>query len=172
MGGDGSFLDSVAFVGRTGVPVLGINLGRLGFLSNTRAEDVDATLAAIKERRYTIEERGVLALEGCGDGFGDRTFALNEVSLHKRDSATMIAVHAATGRPVPEHLLGRWAHRGHAHRQHRLFPQLRRPAAGPRLRCHGGHAHLAAQPQRAALRGARPQYHPPATLMPGATSTW
>ncbi|MBS1583493.1 MAG: NAD kinase [Bacteroidetes bacterium] len=93
LGGDGSFLDSVAFVGRTGVPVLGINLGRLGFLSNTRVEDVDATLAAVKARRYTIEERGMLALEGC-EGFGDRTYALNEVSVHKRDSATMIAIHA------------------------------------------------------------------------------
>lgn len=94
MGGDGSFLDSVTFVGRTGVPVLGINLGRLGFLSNTRVEDVDATLAAVKAGRYTIQERAMLALEGGGDGFGDRNFALNEVSLHKRDSATMIAVHA------------------------------------------------------------------------------
>lgn len=93
MGGDGSFLDTVSFVGRTGVPVLGVNLGRLGFLSNTRIEDVDSTLLAIKEKRFTTEDRGMLALEGC-DGFDDRNSALNEVSFHKRDSATMIAIHA------------------------------------------------------------------------------
>ena len=93
MGGDGSFLDSVDFIGSSPVPVLGINLGRLGFLSNTRIEDVDATLQAIMERRFTIEERGLLAMEGCA-GFGQHNTALNEVSLHKRDGATMIAIHA------------------------------------------------------------------------------
>lgn len=94
LGGDGSFLDAVSFVDRTGVPVLGVNLGRLGFLSNTRIGDVDATLSAIVQGHFTIEERGVLALEGDCTHFGDRPFALNEVSVHKRDSATMIAVHA------------------------------------------------------------------------------
>ncbi|HEY0977544.1 MAG TPA: NAD kinase [Flavobacteriales bacterium] len=93
LGGDGSFLDTVAFVGRSGIPVLGINLGRLGFLSNTRASDVDATLAAFKNGHYDIEDRGLLALSGCSD-FGEENTALNEVSLHKRDSATMMAIHA------------------------------------------------------------------------------
>ena len=92
MGGDGSFLDTATLVGASGVPMLGINLGRLGFLSNTRIEEVDATLKAIMERRFTIEERGLMALEGC-EGFGEKRFALNELSVQKRDSATMIAVH-------------------------------------------------------------------------------
>ncbi len=93
MGGDGSFLDSVDFLGSSPVPLLGINLGRLGFLSSTRLEDVDATLQAIMERRYTLAERAVLALEGC-PGFGTHNNALNEVSLHKRDGAAMISIHA------------------------------------------------------------------------------
>jgi len=92
MGGDGSFLDTATYVGASGVPMLGINLGRLGFLSNTRIEEVDTTLQAIMERRFSIEERGLLALEGC-EGFGEHRFALNELSVQKRDSATMIAVH-------------------------------------------------------------------------------
>jgi NAD+ kinase len=92
MGGDGSFLDTATFVGNSGVPMLGINLGRLGFLSNTRIEEVDATLQAIMDRRFSLEERGLLALEGCA-GFGEQHFALNELSVQKRDSATMIAVH-------------------------------------------------------------------------------
>lgn len=93
MGGDGSFLDSVDFLGSAPVPLLGINLGRLGFLSSTRLEDVDASLQAIIQRRYVISERAVLALEGC-PGFGTHNNALNEVSLHKRDGAAMISIHA------------------------------------------------------------------------------
>lgn len=93
MGGDGSFLDSVDFLGSSPVPLLGINLGRLGFLSSTRLEDLDPSMQAIVQRRYTIAERAVLALDGC-PGFGTHNNALNEVSLHKRDGAAMISVHA------------------------------------------------------------------------------
>lgn len=97
LGGDGSFLDGVTFVGRSGVPILGINLGRLGFLSNIRLEDAAVALEALRNGRFTIEERGMLALHGLPAGqagFGDHAYALNEVSLHKRDSSSMIAVHA------------------------------------------------------------------------------
>lgn len=93
LGGDGSFLDAVAFVGASGVPLLGINLGRLGFLSNTRSEDTERTLEAVVARRFTLEDRTLLQLTGC-EGFGAQNTALNEVSLHKRDTATMMAVHA------------------------------------------------------------------------------
>ncbi len=93
LGGDGTFLDSVAMTGRSGVPVLGINLGRLGFLSNTRLEDADQALRMIAARKFSIEERGLLTLEGSAE-FGEQPFALNEVSLHKRDSSSMITVHA------------------------------------------------------------------------------
>lgn len=92
LGGDGSFLDSVAFLGDSGVPVLGINLGRLGFLSSTRLEEVDQTLQAVLKGEYTIAERGLLAMKGL-PAFDGQT-ALNEVSIHKRDGATMIAIHA------------------------------------------------------------------------------
>lgn len=93
LGGDGSFLDSVDFIGRAPVPMLGINLGRLGFLSNIRLEEVDAALKALVERRYTTEERALLSLEGC-PGFDAHDTALNEVTIHKRDGAAMISVHA------------------------------------------------------------------------------
>lgn len=93
MGGDGSFLDSVDYLGNCAVPLLGINLGRLGFLSSTRLEDVGTSLQALVEHRYTIEERTMLTLEGC-PGFGARKRALNEVSFHKRDGAAMISIHA------------------------------------------------------------------------------
>jgi NAD+ kinase len=97
LGGDGTFLDSVAKVGTTGIPVLGINLGRLGFLSSTREEGAAVALRDLREKNYTIEDRGLLALEGEGLGGDGPLFAVNEVSLHKRDNSSMLAVHASIG---------------------------------------------------------------------------
>ncbi len=94
LGGDGTFLDSVAKVGRTGIPVLGINLGRLGFLSSTREEGALDAIRAVKQGRYTIEDRGLLSVQGLDLDNGAPLFALNEVSLHKRDTSSMLAVEA------------------------------------------------------------------------------
>lgn len=94
LGGDGTFLDSVAKVGRSGIPILGINLGRLGFLSSTREEGALAAIRDVRTGRYTIEDRGLLSLRGEGLGDGTVMFALNEVSIHKRDSSSMLAVDA------------------------------------------------------------------------------
>ncbi len=94
LGGDGTFLDSVAKVGRTGIPVLGINLGRLGFLSSTREEGALEALRDVKAGNYSIEDRGLLAVQGDGLSHGEPLFAMNEVSLHKRDTSSMLAVDA------------------------------------------------------------------------------
>lgn len=94
LGGDGTFLDSVAKVGTSGIPILGINLGRLGFLASTREEGTQAALMAVREKHYTIEDRGLLTVE-CEDlREQGPLYALNEVSLHKRDTSSMLAVHA------------------------------------------------------------------------------
>jgi NAD+ kinase len=97
LGGDGSLLDTVALTARSGIPVLGINLGRLGFLSTVRVDDVDAVLGALRAGRYALQDRSLLEVTGHEAALGERNFALNEVSVHKRDSATMIAVHARLG---------------------------------------------------------------------------
>lgn len=97
LGGDGTLLDSVALVGRAGIPVLGINLGRLGFLSNVRLEEVDEALAALKEGRYALQDRSLLEVVGHDELLGTSNFALNEVSIHKRDTSSMIAVHVHLG---------------------------------------------------------------------------
>lgn len=94
LGGDGTYLDSVAKVGRSGIPVLGINLGRLGFLSSTREEGALAAIRDVKNGRFTIEDRGLLAIQSESLGDGTPHFALNEVSVHKRDTSTMLAVNA------------------------------------------------------------------------------
>lgn len=93
LGGDGTLLDSVALSGTSGIPVLGINLGRLGFLSSIPLEGVETALSALAQRRYTLEERTQLRVDG-DHPLGTNTIALNEVSVHKRDSSTMLTVHA------------------------------------------------------------------------------
>jgi NAD+ kinase len=97
LGGDGTLLDTVALVGRSGIPVLGINLGRLGFLSSVRLEDVDSTLAALAAGRYSLQDRTLLEVLDHGEALGRHNFALNEVSISKRDSASMVAVHVHLG---------------------------------------------------------------------------
>lgn len=97
LGGDGTVLDTVAKVGTSGIPVLGINLGRLGFLSSTREEGAEEALRAVRDGRYVIEDRGLLMLEGEGLSLPGPLFALNEVSLHKRDTSSMLSVHANVG---------------------------------------------------------------------------
>lgn len=96
LGGDGTFLDTVALVGRAGIPVLGINLGRLGFLSNVRLEEVEPALAALKDGRYALQDRSLLEVLDQPE-LGTNNFALNEVSIHKRDSASMISLQVHLG---------------------------------------------------------------------------
>ena len=97
LGGDGSLLDTVGLVGRSEIPVLGINLGRLGFLSNVRLEDVDAAIEAIRHGHYSLQDRSLLEVTDHADKLGKRNFALNEVSVHKRDTSSMIAIHVDLG---------------------------------------------------------------------------
>lgn len=97
LGGDGTLLDTVVWVGRSEVPVLGINLGRLGFLSNVRLDTVEHALSAIKQRRYMLQDRSLLEVTDHADALGKLNFALNEVSIHKRESSSMIAIHVHLG---------------------------------------------------------------------------
>lgn len=97
LGGDGTFLDTVARSGHSGIPVLGINLGRLGFLSSVRIEEVDQVLDALAQGRYTIQSRGMLEATGPMELEGLHNRALNEVSVTKLDSASMISVDVFLG---------------------------------------------------------------------------
>ncbi len=97
LGGDGTLLDAVGQVGRLQVPVLGINLGRLGFLSNVRLDDLERALHAVRTRRFALQDRSLLEVTDHADQLGEHNFALNEVSVHKRDSSSMIAVRVHLG---------------------------------------------------------------------------
>lgn len=92
MGGDGSFLEAARRVGDKGIPILGVNMGRLGFLADVLPEDIEEVVTQIYDGQYSIDERCVLQLDydrGTPEGY---PFALNEVAVLKRDVSSMISI--------------------------------------------------------------------------------
>ncbi len=93
LGGDGTLLDTVGHVGATGIPIIGVNLGRLGFLAAIPQEEVAAAVESLVRGSYTLEERTLLHLDASVPLFGSTPFALNEFTLHRKDSSSMIKIH-------------------------------------------------------------------------------
>jgi len=88
LGGDGTLLDAAAIARARQVPLLGVNLGRLGFLAESDVDELDAAIDHLDRRDYTVEARTTLAL--YGDGFDD--WALNEITVEKVDPKRMVEV--------------------------------------------------------------------------------
>ena len=86
MGGDGTFLKAAARVGNKGIPILGVNMGRLGFLADVNPDDIEHTLRALHEGHYEVESRAVIEVNGH--------YALNDIAILKRDTASMISIRA------------------------------------------------------------------------------
>ena len=93
IGGDGTFLDSILFVSNLKIPILGINTGRLGFLSNTSTDEIETALKNLAQGKFSLEKRNLLQLESKSRLFGNNNLALNEISIMKRDSSSMITIH-------------------------------------------------------------------------------
>lgn len=93
IGGDGTILESVSLGALNGIPVLGVNTGRLGFLANTTPERAKEALKLVMEGRYWLEERSLLNLETSVPLFGDHSVAVNDFVVHKKDTSSMITVH-------------------------------------------------------------------------------
>ncbi|MDO5522580.1 MAG: NAD kinase, partial [Bacteroidia bacterium] len=95
VGGDGTFLRTAAAVGNLGIPVLGINTGRLGFLADVNFIDLRETLSEIFANEYDIEERSLLQVSADDDFalFSQYNRALNEVAILKQDTASMLTIH-------------------------------------------------------------------------------
>ena len=93
LGGDGTLLDTVTLVKDSGIPVLGVNYGRLGFLANIGKEDLHSALDALANRKYVLDKRTLIHLDANIPLFGETPYALNEFSLHKKDSSPMIKIH-------------------------------------------------------------------------------
>ncbi len=93
IGGDGTLLESITHIGPNQTPILGINTGRLGFLATTSKEEIEAALTKVIKGAFTLDKRALLRLESNKKLFGKLNFALNDFTIVKKDSSSMITVH-------------------------------------------------------------------------------
>ena len=94
LGGDGTLLDTVTMVRDSGIPVMGINFGRLGYLASVNKGDIEGAIEAVLNGDYTLDNRELICIKSDAEVFGDCNFALNDITIHKRDDAAMITMHA------------------------------------------------------------------------------
>lgn len=94
LGGDGTLLDTVTLIRDSGIPVLGINFGRLGFLASINKDDVESAIDSLLDGQYTLDKRSLLSVDSAANPFGNDNFALNDITFHKRDTSAMIIIHA------------------------------------------------------------------------------
>ena len=94
IGGDGTLLETVTFVGNRETPIVGINAGRLGFLAIVQTTEINQALENLFSGNYKVEKRSLIKLISDKDLFQGLNFAVNEFAILKKDSSSMIVVHA------------------------------------------------------------------------------
>jgi len=94
IGGDGTLLKAVTYVRESEIPIMGINTGRLGFISSISADQIDDAITDILKGDYKINERTLLELGSDKNLFKEKNFALNEVAVSKKDTSSMIRIDA------------------------------------------------------------------------------
>jgi NAD+ kinase len=95
IGGDGTFLETVGLVGAAETPVLGINFGRLGFLTSIQPPEIKNAISNLMQGQYTLDERTMVHADSEIELFESGTnFALNEIAISKTDTSSMIIIHA------------------------------------------------------------------------------
>lgn len=97
VGGDGTFLHSVLSIRNFDIPVIGVNSGRLGFLADISENQVQNALTQIFNHNYSLIERTMLQVDFCGKDNLDFNFALNEMTVLKTDTSSMINIYAYLG---------------------------------------------------------------------------
>ena len=93
MGGDGTILEAMQHVRDTEVPIMGINLGRLGFLASIEKKVISKAVVQLQRGMYSLVSRSLLYLESNVPIFDDLPVALNDCTLLKRDTSSMITIH-------------------------------------------------------------------------------
>ena len=93
LGGDGTMLDMVTVIRDSGVPIIGINFGRLGFLASINKSDIAAAIHAVITQQFSLDRRQLLSITSELEIFGADNFALNDITIHKRDDSAMITTH-------------------------------------------------------------------------------
>lgn len=93
IGGDGTLLDTIPLIGNSGIPVLGINMGRLGFLSSISKEEIIPAVEDIIEKKYFIDQRTLLRLESPAGLFGTFNSALNDITIYRNSPHSILTIH-------------------------------------------------------------------------------
>ncbi len=93
VGGDGTMLDTLKIVKDSNIPVVGVNLGRFGFLASSQTNEIEQTIDELVNKSYSIDKRAVLQLVSDEGLFEPFPFGLNDFVIHKQDTTSMIIVH-------------------------------------------------------------------------------
>ncbi len=93
IGGDGTLLETITHVNKSEIPILGVNTGRLGFLATTNKDMITEALECIENKEFDIDSRMLLKVESSDPIFDDLNFGLNEITVLKQDTSSMIVVH-------------------------------------------------------------------------------
>ncbi|MFD1552529.1 NAD kinase [Putridiphycobacter roseus] len=93
IGGDGTFLETIHIVKDSHIPILGVNTGRLGFLASTQKDEIKEVLDKINHKKYRLQSRSLIQVNSESNLFDGNNVALNEVTVHKKDSSSMITIH-------------------------------------------------------------------------------
>ena len=94
IGGDGTILRSITYIKDSGIPILGINTGRLGFLTGIQKESLRKGLELLKDNKYQIVKRSTITIrsEKNNIDFGESPFALNEITIHRKDTTSLLNI--------------------------------------------------------------------------------
>jgi len=95
LGGDGTILHAMTLIQDLEIPVLGVNLGRLGYLANAEKLKIERSIDQIIEGNYEVESRSMIFLKANREVFSDYPYALNDLTVLKRDNASMILIHCS-----------------------------------------------------------------------------
>ena len=108
VGGDGTLLRSIMYIQDSNIPVIGVNIGRLGFLATVKKEEIFEAVEALYKNEFNIKERTLLSVKTspATEELSDINFALNEITLSRKDSASMITVETYLD---DEYLTSYWA---------------------------------------------------------------
>jgi len=93
IGGDGTILDALTFVRDSGIPIMGINIGRLGFLSSVSKDEILPAIDKVLDGDYLIDSRALIRLTQPKDLFGELNYGLNELTINRKDTTSLIVLH-------------------------------------------------------------------------------
>jgi len=94
IGGDGTLLSAVSYIRNSNIPILGINTGRLGFISSVAPDQIEQAVNDVLNKNYKTNRRTLLTLNTSNNLFKNKNFALNEVAIVKKDTSSMIKIEA------------------------------------------------------------------------------